>query len=113
MVAIIFCCCVTCGLLCGFPRQVKLVAFICFIPTVILFLLYFAWLAVGTFLLTKMEGPRYVNAVCRNILIFMIALWFYFLCLCVFAIILVIWKLCSLKKGEDKKKKDSLLPNIV
>ena len=115
MVAVILCGCVCCGLLCGFPRPVKLVALVCFIPMALFFLFYFAWLAVGTYLLTQINGAQYGNdVICRNILVFMIALWFYFFCLFVVAILIIVWKLCSLKKSKGRRKKDDqLLAGIV
>ena len=100
IIAVILGCCAACGLLCGFPRPIKIVSLVCLIPTVLFFLFYLAWMGLGTYLLTRINSDKFGSAVCQHILMFMIIFWFYLLCLCVFGVLMAVWKICALKKGS-------------
>jgi hypothetical protein len=96
-------CFVCCGLCLGFPRPVKIAAAICIIPAAIFLAFYVAWLAMGTYLLARMDHQYIIaTTICRNILVYIIFLYIYLIFIIGFGIIVAIWKINRIAKGGKK-----------
>ena len=101
----LLCCCgVSCGLCCKCPRAVKIVAAVTIIPASLCLLLYFIWLALGTYLIVLTNSDAYSASICRNTLVYLIFLYIYLICGVVFWIIVCLWKINSVRSSKSSKK---------
>lgn len=73
------------------------------IPTAICFGLFIGWLALGTYLVQIMASNRRNKKICRNIQTYIVVMYIYLLCLLIFGLIVSIWKIHNVYKGDDGK----------
>ena len=107
VIAVMMSCCICCGFFCNLPKAAKIVAAIAIIPASLLIGLYIGWLAFGTYLIAVMDEDRRKMLICRNIITYMILLYFYLLCLIGFAIIIAIWKIHGYYKDRKGGRSSS------
>ena len=93
------CCCSIFSLCCGdFPKAVKIIGALLFIVVCLALSIYVGWIAVGTYFAIEI---RSADAVCRNMIIYLVLLYIYLVILALVGVILVVWKCNDVKKRSQ------------
>lgn len=103
------CCCSYITLCCGFNFHygVKIVGVIGFILLAIGFLLYVAWLAVGSYLISQFGTRAAVQRVCHGVVVYVSLMYVYLLIFLVAVVCSILFSLFGGKDDGSKKGRDS------
>lgn len=103
------CCCSYVTLCCGFKfhYSIKIAGFIGFILLIIGFLLYVAWLAVGSYLI-GLFGPRAaLQRVCHGVVAYVVLMYIYLFIFIAAVLASILFSLFGGKDDDSKRARDS------